>query len=130
MILSHVIKALLFAVYTPLTLIALITWIVQTIFWREQWECIMCRLDDPPSIKQQFLYFTIWSMWFSITILTCWSLKSLFCKTPSSILLDKCLSRATEVGVPHILTVFISYIYYLLVTKCEDLVNSEDCYTL
>jgi hypothetical protein len=114
----------LILIYVPLYTISLTQWIVNTIYYREQWECFTYRADYQPSIKQQFLYFSMWSLWFSIALLIGW-IRTNFSKT-----VFKTNEVMIWVALPHIFTVFICYIYYDVTNPSDEFLNSEACYTL
>jgi hypothetical protein len=116
----------LILIFSPLYTIALLQWLIDTIYYREQWVCLTYRTNYPPSIKQQFLYFSLWSLWFSIAIFIGWTRKYIGkMKNDSSMLENIC-----KVALPHIITVFVTYIYYDISNPANEFLNKEACYTL
>jgi hypothetical protein len=116
----------LILIFSPLYAIALLQWIVSTIYYREQWACLTFRTNYPPSIKQQFLFFSVWSLWLSIAIFIGWTRKFFGKRNESSSMLE----NICKVALPHIITVFVTYIYYDISNPANEFVNKEACYTL
>jgi hypothetical protein len=73
MALPIIVKRIITIIYTPLLLINFGQWLVATIYWKEQWECLNCRKDENASIYQQFLYLTIWNMYLTIAVFVPWA---------------------------------------------------------
>jgi len=117
---------ILLIIFTPLYAIAFTQWIIFTVVYKEQWACINCRKDEQPSVKQQFLYYTIWNMWFSIAIFGGLAAK----KYSNRFLHNSLLEKICWVGLPSIITTFSTYIYYIATNPSEGYFNTEECYTL
>ena len=128
MTLSKVTGAILLLIFTPLYVLAFLYWALNTVFYKEQWECINCRKDDDPSIKQQFLYFTVWNMYFSIAIFFSWAAKKLF-QYRNDFSYEKIHQHVFNISLPHIITVGITYIYYNATNDTDGYANTDVCYS-
>ena len=110
--------------YSALYALSIVQWFFDTIYYRQQWECLTYRADYPPSVKQQFLYFSMWSLWFSVAIFIGWIRKS------SEKKFSRAYSAICWVGLPHVIAVFVSYIYYDVTNPPDEFLDKEACYTL
>lgn len=128
MALANSSKIALSIVFTALYTISSFNWLIDTIYYKEQWVCYLCSgepKDGSVSIKQQFLYFSMWSLWFSMAVLVGWMIKAVF-SCGNGIVVEKIV----WVALPLIITVFISYVYYDFTNAPEGFLNKEACYTL
>jgi len=117
MTLHKIAKLALSVVCTPLIMISLGVWIFEIVFYREQWECIMCRADEPTSTKQNFLYYTLWNLFLTTALFVAWAGGW---KTAAK--------RIFRVELPHACTVATAYIYYRVTFQNDEFFNAEDCY--
>jgi len=126
MALPTTVKRIITIIYTPLFLIAQFVWLVDSIYWKEHWKCIQCRADEKPAFKQQFLYFTCWSMWFSLVVFVTWA----YFTPPSSSGRSVLAQRVIRVALPHVCTVMVTYIYYAATNPATSFLDADACYTL
>lgn len=117
-------KIALTVIFSLLYILSFENWIVTTIYWKQQWICLECRADDPPSIKQQFIYFTVWNMFFCIVIFTCWAFFMNHSKAQSL------MKNVFRVAVPHAVTVTLTYIYYVVSNPTDGFLNTEACHIM
>ena len=123
-------KLALTIIYTPLLLNAFVLWIVNTIYWKEQWECITCRADDEPSIVQQFLYFSVWSLWLTMVVFFAWAVGSTCTASTDRPLANRIAEWSFRLALPHVVTVMTTYIYYVALNPPDTFLDEQACYTL
>lgn len=116
--------------YTPLLLNAFVLWIVNTIYWKEQWECITCRADDEPSIVQQFLYFSVWSLWLTMVVFFAWAVGSTCTASTERPLANRISEWSFRLALPHVVTVMTTYIYYVALNPPDTFLDQQACHTL
>jgi len=124
MALPSIAKLALIIIYVPSFLIAIEVWIVNSIYFREDWECVTCRADETPSFKHNYLYFTYWSLWLSIAVFIPWAFSQPGGK------LRMYAQRIFRVALPHACTVMVTYIYYIALNPVNEFFNLDACYVL
>jgi hypothetical protein len=128
----RILKLALTVLYTPLLSNAIILWIINTTLVEYNWECINCRADEDPSYAQQFLFYSVWSLWLTIGVFIPWAYF-----TPRTTNENKASSRGYivskiifRVALPHVTTVMLTYLYYIATNPPKEFVNRDLCYYL
>lgn len=113
-------KTILLVLSIPLVVNSVAIWIFNTINYDKQWICQLCRAEEDPAIKQQFMYFTVWNLWFTGIMVFLWAFNG-----PRSKTIGNALFR---VALPHATVVFVTYIYYIATNPGDGFLNEDACY--
>jgi hypothetical protein len=128
-------------IFVPLMINVIVLWILSTsITATHNWECLQCRADKEPSVAQQFLFYSVWSFWFTCIVFVSWaSTSTSTCKdsktttttttTKTSTNTNKFTHNAFQLALPHVITVSLCYIYYVITNPVHTFMNSDACYT-
>jgi hypothetical protein len=134
---SPLYKRAITVVYTPLFLIVMAIWITDVIFIEDNWVCSLCK-DDAPTVAPMFIYFSMWSVWFTIAIFVTWAYFTPAAEERSSSVArnaeeESCRGHQISkvlapIALPLVLTVTVTYIYYLQSNPKDETINEDLCY--
>lgn len=110
-------------VFFPLLANSLILWVVNTTLIDDNWKCIVCRADGDPSLAQQFLFYSVWSLWLTSLVFYPWAIPC--CRDAKKI-----SQTVFQIAFPHAATFMTTYIYYVATNPADEYVDREACYYL
>ena len=130
-------------IFVPLMINVIVLWILSTsITATHNWECLQCRADKEPSVAQQFLFYSVWSFWFTCIVFVSWATTSSNSSTSKGTTststgkdnhpqhkTHKFTHYAFQLALPHVITVSLCYIYYVITNPVHTFMNSDACYT-
>lgn len=101
---------------------------------------LQCRAGKEPSIVQQFLFYSVWSFWLTLFVFVTWVL--IGCSTVArqeaaawtpyvnAERLQWMHQIAFQIALPHVITVMLTYIYYVATNPISTFINQDACHHL
>ena len=122
-------KRILVVLSVPPMLITVCFWIANTSLYETQWDCIVCRSGQKPSIKQQFLFFTVWNIWFTTVVITAWAATTFTANNNNHRgTIHAVAQKVFLLALPHATTVCLTYIYYVATNPVDGFVDEDLCH--